>query len=73
MQPSPQLILEQFNRGDWVAQSVKRLTLDFGSGHDPGVKGSALGSALTAGSLLGIPSLPLSLSLPLPHLRSLSK
>ena len=35
-------------RGGWVAQSVDRLTLDFDSGHDPGVVESspALGSAL---------------------------
>ena len=35
--------------GTWVAQSVKRLTLDFGSGRDSRVMGSspALGSALS--------------------------
>ena len=53
-----------------VAQSVRHLTLDFGSGHhltfrefEPRVAGSAL----TAQSLLG--SLCLPLSLPLPHLK----
>ena len=32
----------------WLAQSMERLTLDFGSGHDPRVteSSSALGSAL---------------------------
>uniref|UniRef100_A0A452QYC9 HEAT repeat containing 5A n=1 Tax=Ursus americanus TaxID=9643 RepID=A0A452QYC9_URSAM len=34
--------------GNWVAQSVKRLTLGFGSGYDPGV----LGSSPASGSLL---------------------
>ena len=28
-------------RGTWVAQSVEHQTLDFGSGHDPRVKGSS--------------------------------
>ena len=61
-------------RGAWAAQSVKRPTLGFGSGHDlMGFVGSgpASGSALAAWSLLGIlspslsapPLLPLSLSL----------
>ena len=52
-------------RGAWVAQSVKRLTLDFGSDHDLRVMGlsPAWGSALRE-SLLGIlfPCLPLLLS-----------
>ena len=36
-------------RGAWMAQSVAGSTLDFGSGHDPGVVGSspALGSAVS--------------------------
>ena len=52
-------------RGTWGAQSVKHLTLDFGSGHDLMVVRlrTALGSTLTAWSLLGILSLSLSLCL----------
>ena len=57
--------------GTWVAQSMKRQTLDFGSGHDLMVCGfeSRSGSALTVGSLLGVlsPSLPL----PVSHVLSL--
>ena len=53
-------------RRTWVAQSVERLTPDFGSGHDPMVVGSgpASGSALSMdpGSCLGF-SLSLSLRL----------
>ena len=52
-------------RGTWVAQSVKRLTLDFGSGHYLTVHEFASGSVLTVQSLLGILSLPLSASLSL--------
>ena len=55
-----------------MAQSVKYLTRDFGSGHDltvPEIE-LELGSMLTAWSLLGI--LSLSLSLPLLHSFSLS-
>ena len=54
-------------RGSWVAQSVGRPPLDFGSGHDVTVLNSspASGSALTAGSLLRILCLPLSAP---PHL-----
>ena len=46
--------------GTWVAQSLKRLTLDFGSGHDLRVREiePLLGSMLTARRLLGILSLP---------------
>ena len=35
--------------GSWVAQLVEFLTLDFGSGHDPGFVGPSpvLGSALS--------------------------
>ena len=49
------------NRGAGVAQLVKWLTLDFGSGYDPTVHGteSQSGSGLIALSLLGILSLPL--------------
>ena len=58
--------------GTWVAPSFKRLTLDFGSGHEVRVHEIEprvmLSSALTAQSLLGILSLPLSLSLSLPTL-----
>ena len=49
-----------------MAQSIERLTLDFGSGHDlvvPGMEPTS-GSALIARNLLGILSLPLSLPLP---------
>ena len=53
-------------RGAWVAQSVKRPTLDLSPGHDLTVCEfePPLGSALTAWSLLGTLSLPLSLPLP---------
>ena len=54
--------------GAWVAQSVKCPALDFGSeGHDLTVVrlSPASGSVLIAWSLLGIVSLPRSLSLPL--------
>ena len=52
-------------RGAWVAQSVKRPTLNFGSGHDLMVQDPrpTSGSMLTARNLLGIPSLPLCLPL----------
>ena len=55
-------------RGTWVAQLVKRLTLDLGSCHDLEVCGiqPLVGSVLTAWSLLGILSLPLFLYLLLP-------
>ena len=58
-------ILKETYRGAWVAQLVKYLTLDFGSGHDFMVHEiePALGSALSAWSLLVILSLPLSLLL----------
>ena len=58
--------------GTWVAQSVKCLTLDCGSGHDltVGKFSPMAGSVLTVRSLLGILSLPP--SLPLPCLHSLS-
>ena len=52
--------------GAWVTQSVKHLTLGFGSGHDLTVFGLSPTSsfALTVWSLLGILSLPPSLSAP---------
>ena len=57
------------NRGVRVAQSVKRGTLDFSSGHDLMARfmgsSTALGSALTTWCLLGILSLPLLLRSPL--------
>ena len=62
------------SQGTWVAQSVKRLTLDFDSGYliSQFMGSSAvLGSVLTAPSLLGILSLPL--SLPLSQSLSLSQ
>ena len=47
--------------GTWVAQSVKRPTLGFSSGHGLTVSSSpSLGSVLTMQSLLGILSLFLS-------------
>ena len=57
---------EQKSRGAWVAQSVERQTLDFGSGHDPRVVGSSpmLGSSLNMDPAWDSPSLSLSLSLP---------
>ena len=72
--------------GAWVPQLVKRQTLDFGSGHDltvckfePHVMIShfefepRVGLCTNAQSLLGILSLPVSLSLPLPCSHSLSQ
>ena len=61
-----------FFRGTWVAQSAERPTLDFGSGHDPTVRGTSTtsGSALTVGTLPEILSL---LSLTLHHSLSLPK
>ena len=52
-----------------MAQSVKLMTLDFGSDHDPAVGGTETksGSALTVQSLLEI------LSLPFPHTLSQNK
>ena len=52
-------------RGTWVAQVVKRRTLDFSSGHDLTVRGiePTLGSVLTAWRLLGLLSLSLSLKI----------
>ena len=57
-----------------MTQSVKPLTLDFGSGHDLTVceMEPALGSMLTVRSLLGILSLPLSLFHPHLHVHMLS-
>ena len=54
-------------RGAWVAQSVKHLTLGFGSHHDLMVHETEphIRLALTAQSLLGILSLCLSVSLSL--------
>ena len=58
--------------GAWVAQSVKRGTLDFGSGHDLTIGSSspAQGSVLRMGACLGILCLPFSLLLL--HLLSVS-
>ena len=70
----PKAILKKKSRATWVAQSVKHLTLEFSSGHDLMVMGlsPASGCELTAQSLLGSLSLPL--SLPLTHfcIRALS-
>ena len=56
---------EEKKKGAWVAQLLKRLTLDLGSGHDltVGEFKPHVGSALRRRSLLGILSLSLSLSL----------
>ena len=50
------------HRGTWVAQSVRHLILDFGSGHGLRV----LGSSLELGSVLSAVCLGSSLLLPLP-------
>ena len=47
-------------RGTWMAQSVKPLTLDFASGHDPRVVGSIPNSV----SVLSLDSLSPSFSVP---------
>ena len=70
---------KEHSRGTWVAQSVKRPTLGFGSGHDLRVhefsqfvsSSPSSGSVLTVLSLLGILSLLLSLC-PYLSTRSLS-
>ena len=60
-------------RGTWVAQSVKRLTLDFGSGHDLRILDGGLHWALRSGGVcLRILLLLLPLPLPLIHALSLS-
>ena len=65
------MALNGHSGGAWVAQSVKRLILDFGSGHDLMVRGSKPCVGLCADS--GEPALG-SVSLPLPQLTfSLSK
>ena len=51
------------NGGTWVVQSIKHLTLDFGSGHDLMVHEIEPHIRLCADSLLGILSLSLSLTL----------
>ena len=59
-------------RGTWVAQSVKHLALDFGSGHDLTVHEFEphVGLHATVSSLLGIHTLPPT-SAPLPLILSL--
>ena len=37
--PFNEMLKNILGRGTWVAQSVERLTLDFGSGHDLTVRG----------------------------------
>ena len=61
--------------GVWVAQSVKRLTLGFGSSHDCTVREFEphVGLHAVAWSLLPILCLPLSLLLPHSYSLSLSK
>ena len=61
------LDLKSHNKGAWVAQSIKCLALDFGSGHDIRVVRSnpRLGSALgvePAGDSPSAPACPTSLS-----------
>ena len=53
-------------RGTWVAQLVKHLALDFGSGHDVTVHGIEPREGLCTDSVepAWTPSLPLSLPLP---------
>ena len=53
---------ERKGRGGWVTQSVEHLTLDIGLGHDPRVIELSPSSEGGAWNLLGINSLPLSLS-----------
>ena len=59
---------KDYNRGAWVAQLLKHLSLNFGSGHDLTVPDPSplLGSMLSAdsGSLLRILSVPLSVPPP---------
>ena len=62
--PIGRVTAQKVSRGAWVAQSVKRLTLDFGSSHDLTV------CEFEPHVRLGI--LSLSLSLPLPCSLSLS-
>ena len=59
--------------GAWVGQSVKRLTLDFGSGHDLKAMSMSIGLHTEHGACLGFSQSP-SLSAPplLTHARSLS-
>ena len=55
-------------RGAWGAQSIKHLTLDFGSGHDPTVHEIELHTELSADSSEpACDSLSPSLSLTLPY------
>ena len=55
--------IEKGSGGTWVAQSFESLTLHFGSGHDPRVRGSSPRQALCwVWHLLNILSLPLLLS-----------
>ena len=57
------LLKNSLERGAWIAQLVEHPILDLGSGYDPRTVGSGpgSGSVLTAGGLLGILSLSLSL------------
>ena len=61
--PRALFITTKQQRGAWVAQSVKRPTRRFGSVTVPEFE-PRINSVLTAWSLLGILSLPLSLPLP---------
>ena len=52
-------------RGTWVAQSIKHLTLDFGSGHDfRAVRSNQASSSVLGMEPLKSPSLPFLLPLP---------
>ena len=68
------LKLRGVRRGAWVAQSVKCLTLGFGSGHDLAVRGFEPCNGLCADSMEPArDSLSCCLSLALPDLYSLSQ
>ena len=70
------IFVEPYRRdcwGAWVAQSVKPLTLDFGSSHDLTVRGFETHVGLCASSTESVwDSLSLPLSMPLPGSCSLS-
>ena len=60
------IFIKDVYRDTWGAQSVERLTLDFGPGHDARV----VGSSPVAGSMLSVDPAWDSLSLPFPHSRA---
>ena len=71
-EPKTQTNTENSKEAAWVAQSGKHPTLSFSSGHDLVRLSPTSGSVLTAWSLLGILSLPLSLCPSPARARSLS-